>query len=244
MGAPFKFKTMDNLDNNTCLYLHIKPESKEVFYVGIGTSKRPHKKSGRSRWWRGVVNKYGYEVIILADDLSWKDACEKEIYLIDYYGRIDLGKGTLVNLTDGGDGSKGQIISAETRAKQSAALKGRKLSAETRAKIGAAKKGNKNCLGKKPSKETKAKISAALKGQIISSETRAKMSASRKGILPSSTKLTEGQVIEILIELRNNPYRCQNVDLAKKYGVTKENISIIKRNKSWKHICRETLTIR
>jgi hypothetical protein len=218
---------MENLDNNTCLYLHIKPESKDVFYVGIGNSKRPHTKSRRSRWWRGVVNKYGYEVIILADNLSWNDACEKETYLIDYYGRRDLGKGTLVNMTDGGEGAKGVIMSAETRAK-----------------ISAAQKGNKSCLGKKHSAETRAKMSAAVKGRKNSAETRAKISASKKGKLPPITKLTEYQVIEILIELRENPYRGQNVDLAKKYEVDKSTVSLIKRNIRWKHICRETLTIR
>ena len=284
MGAPFKFKTMDNLDNNTCLYLHIKPESKEVFYVGIGTSKRPHKKSGRSRWWRGVVNKYGYEVIILADDLSWKDACEKEIYLIDYYGRRDLGKGTLVNMTDGGEGAKGCKTSKETRAKLSAAKKGRTLSEETRAKIGAFHKGkivsketraklSAAHTGKKHTEETRAKLSAlnkgrklsaenaakliaANKGRIVSKETRAKMSAAKKGrTLSEETrlrmskaskvkKLTEGQVISILIELRNKPYLGQNLDLAKKYELHINTISSIKHNKSWKCICRETLTIR
>ena len=278
MGAPFKFKTMENLDNNTCLYLHIKPESKEVFYVGIGTSKRPHKKSGRSRWWRGVVNKYGYEVIILADDLSWNDACKKEIYLINYYGRRDSGKGTLVNMTDGGDGSKGVIISEETRAKLSAAHKGKKISdehkaklsaantgkvmseetrakigafnkgkkrsAEARAKMSAAQKGNKSCLGRKLSKETKSKISAAAKGRVVSAETRVRNAAANTGELSNTSKLTEYQVIEILIELRDNPYYGQNVDLSEKYGVDRSTMSSIKRNKIWKHICRETLTIR
>mgnify|MGYP003647945207 FL=1 len=235
---------MDNLDNNTCLYLHIKPESKEVFYVGIGNSKRPHTKSGRSRWWRGVVDKYGYDVIILADNLSWDDACEKEIYLIDYYGRKNLGKGTLVNMTDGGDGTKGKIVSEETKAKMSAAKKGRKFSDEHKAKLSAAN------TGKIMSKEARAKISAAQKGNKShlgnkhSAVTRAKISAAQKGRLPNSTKLTEGQVIEILIEIRENPYRGQGVALAKKYGVKIANISSIKHNWTWKYICRETLTIR
>ena len=258
---------MDNLDNNTCLYLHIKPESKEVFYVGIGSSKRPYKKSGRSRWWNRVVNKYSYEVIILADDLSWKDACEKEIYLIDYYGRRDLGKGTLVNMTDGGEGAKGRTLSEETRAKIGAFHKGKIVSKETRAKLSAAHTGKKHTeetraklsalnKGRKLSAENAAKLIAANKGRIVSKETRAKMSAAKKGrTLSEETrgrmskaskvkKLTEGQVISILIELRNKPYLGQNLDLAKKYELHINTISSIKHNKSWKCICRETLTIR
>ena len=251
---------MDNLDNNTCLYLHIKPESKEVFYVGIGTSKRPYEKGKRrSELWNRVINKYSYEVIILADNLSWKDACEKEIYLINYYGRRDLGKGTLVNLTDGGDGTKGVIMSAEARVKIGAFHKGRKRSEETKAKISAVQK------GKVLSEETKAKISASGKGKKRSEETKARMSKARKGKFlgkkhteeqkakiskklrgecSNSSKLTESQVISILIELRNKPYFGQNVDLSEKYGVNRTNISMIKNNKRWKHICRETLTIR
>jgi hypothetical protein len=36
--------------------------------------------------------------------LSWEEACEKEIELIEMYGRRKLGEGTLVNLTEGGQG--------------------------------------------------------------------------------------------------------------------------------------------
>jgi hypothetical protein len=38
------------------------------------------------------------------DDLSWKDACEKEKEFISLYGRIDLNNGSLCNHTDGGEG--------------------------------------------------------------------------------------------------------------------------------------------
>lgn len=59
-------------------------------------------------------------------------------------------------------------LSAETRAKISAALKGnrnakgRQLGADARKRISTALKGNKNCLGVKRSAATKAKISAAM----------------------------------------------------------------------------------
>ena len=97
------------------IYRHLKPCG-EVFYIGIGkTSKRPYSKKHRSKFWKDVVAKYGYEVQILKKDLSWQDACELEILLIAYYGRRDLGLGTLVNLTDGGEGCVGRQVSDETR---------------------------------------------------------------------------------------------------------------------------------
>ena len=106
-------------DRTTHLYLHVKSESKEVFYVGIGNDKRPYVKGkSRSKLWRNVVNKYGYEVIILSDNLTWKQACELEIYLIKYYGRRDLGEGTLVNMTDGGEGTVGWIESIYLKVKK------------------------------------------------------------------------------------------------------------------------------
>ena len=86
------------------IYKHLKPCG-EVFYIGIGQEeKRAKSKSDRNNYWHNVVNKYGYEVQILKSDLTWEDACEMEKVLISWFGRRDLGLGTLVNLTDGGEG--------------------------------------------------------------------------------------------------------------------------------------------
>lgn len=92
------------------IYRHLKPCG-EVFYIGIGTEKRAYNKYHRSQFWKDVANKYGYEVQILKRDLSREDASELEILLIAHYGRRNLGKGTLVNLTDGGEyGTTGMVI--------------------------------------------------------------------------------------------------------------------------------------
>lgn len=133
------------------LYKHINLKTKEVFYIGIGkTSKRAYSNKDRNRHWKNTVNKYNYKIEILFEDLTWKEACEIEKYLIAYYGRKDLGLGTLVNMTDGGDGLNGykhnedtkdkiRIAhlnqSDETRLRRSLAQKGKKLSEETKNKI-------------------------------------------------------------------------------------------------------------
>lgn len=104
------------------IYRHLKPCG-EVFYIGIGKDiERAYYKNGRNNFWKRVVNKYGYEVDILKRDLTWKEACELEKILINYYGRADLRLGTLTNLTDGGEGQENP--SDETRKKMSDAKQG------------------------------------------------------------------------------------------------------------------------
>jgi hypothetical protein len=86
------------------VYTHSKPNG-DIFYIGIGVSKKRAKsKYGRNRYWKNTVNKYGYDINILIDGVDYKTAKQIEIYLISYYGRKDLGRGNLVNMTDGGEG--------------------------------------------------------------------------------------------------------------------------------------------
>ena len=151
--------------NNVQVYRHLKPNG-ETFYIGIGKDNRPYQKKSRSKFWRDVVKKYpNYEVQVLKSDLSREDACELEQILISYYGRKDLGKGSLVNLTDGGDGLIN--MSQHIKDKISKAKKGKKgwnkgipMSEETKLKMSNSRKGvtpwNK---GKKRTEETRRKIS-------------------------------------------------------------------------------------
>ena len=102
--------------NNYILYRHLKPCG-EVFYIGIGVSKkRAYSKYGRNKHWINTINKYGYEVQILSKNIDYEFAKEIEINLISYYGRKDLNKGTLVNMTDGGEGATN--ISLEEKLKK------------------------------------------------------------------------------------------------------------------------------
>ena len=90
----------------TVVYRHRTLDTNEVFYVGIGSIKRPYKKYGRNNFWKNIVNKHGYYVEIIQENLDWDSACELEEFLIKLYGRKDLGTGCLVNMTNGGDGLK------------------------------------------------------------------------------------------------------------------------------------------
>jgi hypothetical protein len=124
-----------------CVYLHIRKDKNEVFYVGIGNEKRPYSKFGRSKYWSSIINKTDYEVKIIESNKTWEEACKIEIDLIKQYGRKDLNLGSLCNLTDGGDGSPNTIVSEETRQKQRERMlknnpfKGKSHSLDTKALI-------------------------------------------------------------------------------------------------------------
>ena len=89
------------------VYEHRRNDTNEIFYIGIGDDKnhnRAYQRKSRNLFWKHIVNKTNYSIEILEDNLTWKNACLKEIEYIKKFGRRDLGLGLLVNLTDGGDG--------------------------------------------------------------------------------------------------------------------------------------------
>jgi hypothetical protein len=161
------------------VYRHIRSDNNKVFYIGIGSDDSgfyyrayDKNKKTRSNHWNSVVNKTKYEVEIMLDCLSWEEACEKEKEFISLYGRSDLGKGSLVNKTDGGDGYsntseetkkliskkvKEALSNPEVRKKISDKGKGRVVNENTKQKISEKNKGRKRpdlvSINKKRSKE-------------------------------------------------------------------------------------------
>ena len=111
------------------VYCHIRIDKEEPFYIGIGTDntnyKRAKEKARRSKFWKTIVSKTNYKVEILFDNLTWEEAKIKEIELILKYGRKDIGNGTLVNMTDGGDGTINKVFDDNYREKLSVAAKKR-----------------------------------------------------------------------------------------------------------------------
>ena len=108
------------------VYRHIRLDKNEPFYIGIGSDDkyyRANKKSQRNIYWNRIVAKTDYEVEIVLDDLTWKQACEKEREFISLYGRKNTKTGILCNMTDGGEGTLGTITSNETKKKLSNSIK-------------------------------------------------------------------------------------------------------------------------
>lgn len=145
------------------VYQHRRSDDGSVFYVGMGQdSTRAYTRCGRNRYWKNIVNKVGYSVTILIGEITIEEAWKLEIGLIEYYGRFDLGKGPLVNMTEGGEGSHGRKGS----------WLGKKLSPEHKEKLRLAKLGKKRA---KHSEETKMKMSQSHKGKIVSDVTKEKL---------------------------------------------------------------------
>ena len=126
------------------VYTHLNPQSKEIFYVGIGKGNRAWNQwAGRNKFWENYVNKYGFEVEIVSENLTRNQAGKIEIELIVHLGRRQMDEGgTLVNRSLGGDGgSIGYTHTEEYKQKLSEDRKGkctrkeRQLSAETKEKI-------------------------------------------------------------------------------------------------------------
>lgn len=117
------------------VYIHLRKDKNEIFYVGIGkikNYKRAYHKKIRNDIWKNIVNKTQYDIQIIYDNISWEEACNKEIELIKLYGRIDLNTGTLANMTNGGDGNNSMTDSIKNKISNS--LKGKKQSEETKKK--------------------------------------------------------------------------------------------------------------
>lgn len=143
------------------VYAHTRNDTGEVFYIGKGTYKNRHAnderyqlRHGRSDRWRKVVQKAGgFEYHILGEFDNEDESFWAERQMIRYHGRRDLGTGTLVNMTDGGEGLVN--IGQETKEKMRSAAKTRP---------------RRPC-----SESTKEKISSALTGQKMSYSARENM---------------------------------------------------------------------
>jgi hypothetical protein len=141
------------MNNNKVVYRHIRKDTNKVFYIGMGTVKRPYVRYGRSKHWNSIVEKGGLIVDVVAFNLTVESASDLEILLIYEYGLDNLCNHTLGG--EGVSGSshwKGRKHSKETIEKCRLINKGRKRSDETKEKIRDAN------LGKKLSEEHKKKI--------------------------------------------------------------------------------------
>jgi len=75
-----KNTTKRKQNNNFIVYIHIRPDINEPFYIGKGIPKRDKSKYGRNQYWHNIVNKNNgiFESKILFEGLSENEALLKE----------------------------------------------------------------------------------------------------------------------------------------------------------------------
>ena len=190
---------------NYYTYIYYDPSrDNEPIYVGKGKDARAwsHLKCKKSHPFYNRLRKMLKDNIVpiigIYAGLDEEFALLLEQELISQFGRKDLGKGPLLNLTDGGGGISN--VSEETKKKMSeshmghiGAMTGKNHSEETKKKMSESRKGEGNSFyGRTHSVETKENHSAIMKGRFAgennpfygkthSSETKNKISESRLG---------------------------------------------------------------
>lgn len=183
------------------LYRHVRKDLNVPFYIGVAKKREQHpintlkveyararQTTKRGEEWIRIYNasQQNIEIEILFESDSQEEINNKEREFIALYGRQDLGKGLLVNRSDGGEGASGAIRSQITREKIRIANLGRKTSDDAKEKMRQAKLGKKlspehienvrkSKVGYKHSPETRNKISTALMGHKFSNTTLEKI---------------------------------------------------------------------
>lgn len=167
----------EDMGDQFYVYLHSRPDG-ENFYVGKGFKNRAYDlQNNRNIHHKRIVAKVGAENvgITLFECASEDNAFEMEIIIIDVLRKSGH---RLCNMTNGGDGVRGYVMTDETKRKLSKAHSGKPLSEDHIKKIA------KSNTGQKRSEETKRKISKALTGKkrahLFTDEARANMSLAAK----------------------------------------------------------------
>lgn len=136
------------------LYRHVRSDTNEVFYVGIGTKNcnalllrhiyvRAYAKIHRNSHWKNIIKLTEYKIEILLEHKDREYIKTKEIEFISLYGRYDRNRGTLCNWTNGGEGADRHSLSEDAKRRISIANTGRIKSEETLKKLSIAAKGRK-----------------------------------------------------------------------------------------------------
>ena len=185
------------------VYRHRRLDTFEVFYIGIGkTEKRAYSKKSRNKWWKNIILKTEYSVEIIIEDVSWKEAQEVEVLLISEYGRRDLGLGNLVNLTNGGEGTQGIIVSDKTKQNMSTSATGRLKSEESKEKN-------------------------RIASSNVSEETKLKRYLKNKGLkrTPEQCKrISESKMNTLLLDVINGIYYKSMSEVCRIFGYSRKGI--------------------
>jgi len=173
---------------STYVYRHIRLDKNEPFYIGIGTDskyQRAYSKHSRNIFWNRVVSKTRYEVEILLDNLTKKEAKLKEIEFIALYGKKIDKTGILTNISDGGDGNSGGKHTEEAKRKIGEANKYKDYSKFDRSYMQTKEYKemvSKMNTGRKMPDSMREKTSERMKNRILSFEQKERLKKLRLGV--------------------------------------------------------------
>lgn len=253
--CPLSLITCDKRLYMFYVYIHLRLDTGEIFYVGKGSKKRAWSYQHRSQWWKSLVGKTGRSVHLWKTKLTEEQAYKEEANLIGFL----KGEGyRLVNITSGGLGGWTCTRSEEVCKKLSEAafkrwetrdrsglrgarngMYGKTHSPEHRAKLAE--------FGRNISPEKRARLSQRFSGVnnprygvTFSKETRRKISLALKGKprprgeeCPAS-KLTDELVLAIYRDRRSLE------EVKQSYNISKSVISNIRNGKRWTHVTQRS----
>lgn len=152
------------------VYVHLRADTKQIFYVGKGKGTRSTSSRNRNKYWNNIVNKSkGFVTQLVSTNLSEKEALNFEILLIK---KLKETGEKLANLTAGGEGTSGFKFTIEQKEKLSKAKLGKPASELNRINSANAR------IGRKVSEETKLKLSKKNKGYKHTETAKEKMGKS------------------------------------------------------------------
>lgn len=136
------------MNNKYYVYIHIRPDTGDIFYVGKGKNKRAWAKTDRNNHWINMVNKlkengFNYDINIIKYFDNEVDAFNFEIETIKNIKKSN----NLVNYTDGGDappkhfGDANPMRNKDIAAKSGLSRQGLKKTEECKKKISESRKG-------------------------------------------------------------------------------------------------------
>lgn len=214
----------------------------EPFYVGKGKNNRAEShlhecnlKAERNRHKSNTIRKILKQkltpIIIKAFETDVEeDAFNEEIRLIALFGRADLKKGPLTNLTDGGEGKSNNNTLDSTRRLLSE--KTSQAHADGRLKINTTA-WSKAGLARAHSKEGREKSAISRTGQKRSLETKVKISNSRKRFIESLSEEERKQKLgtmcgrslseNAIAKMRNNNPKTLKVEI---FGILYDSLNL------------------
>jgi hypothetical protein len=141
---------------NYYVYAYLRKSDLTPYYIGKGKGHRAWAKQHNV-----IVPEDSDRIVIVESNLSDIGALAIERRLIEWYGRKDLGTGTLRNMSAGGEGAEGRIQTEQTRKLIGKANKRRVWTEESKNKL---RLHNQN---KKQTPEANLKRSQTLKGRKV-----------------------------------------------------------------------------